>query len=554
MTESDSLQHFKQSSQTKVDSASNPAQETNPGDSQIEGTPNEAPQDRAEQGAPSADGAVQTPEAGASAAEPLDKAAIITFLQEKKLVSADQAQLLKATSEKKAKLIAEYLEKEYFFAEDIGLLMLMTDEDLESQLKYTDRENQLKKESAVDQMIQDGVFNEADREGLLTLELKDIQEWSANWNDNRKEARQMLAFLRTGGEFDKAMAKILLPDVIKDVDKEFEDILVAEAEEAYKLHAAMAPEDVVQTIFIDENKNLLSKEAFLKSYIQDRKDPIKYPKLQEEIAARVQQELQKRVSELRGKSADSMSEVEESLPDESDPQQAEEVKELKKTMLEKMSSLGMFKDQLVIAVSEALDNLLSNTDLITIFRVFIHGNAAFEAGRGGTLGYEDGKMVRYVEEAELFAKFKKPQELGQALALAISRNKEMQAMKFTVSDELLQQAAEGDSAAVRKVMQEVVEHLHGGSNTDERWKALRQGLAEGLYPGVNARLDDDIKKMFMDDKGAEALRLLDLMMPKEGAGSSSKDDKSQQPANVTPISAANGSSSQGATASAATPE
>ena len=414
-----------------------------------------------------------------------DKHQSAQYLAESGKVTPEQAAILQNLSQEKAKLISQMVYSGLFSGDDVELLAEMSEEELAQKIK-----------------------------------------------------KRELEFLRTGGLLDEAMIEIFLPEVMKDVDKEFEKRFAAEAAVEYAVLLTKDPAEIATSIYLNQDLKLLPQEEFIRLFILNKKDLVKNPGLANEIQERVQQEVQRRLSELRGRS----------IPGEPGAEGASEgsvedspaVQEMKKSMLEQMLRFGMFakdqlitagseafnnlKDQLITAGSEAFNNLL-DLDFMTLFRAFIHGSGSYDVGRGGSLGYEDGGLVRHVGEDELLAKFKKPKELGQAIAMAFLRSKEMQDMKFSVKQEVLDRAVEGDVVAIQEVMKAMVDHLHVDGSIDEKWKALRKGLGEGLYPGVNARLDDEVKKLFVDDRGTELLHVMNLLLSSEGAGTSSKDSK-----------------------------
>jgi hypothetical protein len=490
-----------------------------------------------------------------------DKNQSAQYLTESGKIKPEQAAVLQNLSQEKAKLISQMVDSGLFSGDDIELLAEMSEEELAQEIKL----NNLK-DASIDQMIRDGIFNEADRPQLQPLKLSELQGWLANYQEDPRIAQELnsvqrqqqeiqdiarggealpsvdevsqeyllekagkdvakreLEFLGTGGLLDKAISDIVLPEVMRDVDKEFEKQFANEAVAEYKVLSTKDPAEITNSIYLDQDLKLLPQDEFTRLFIINKKDPVKNPGLKKEIEERVQQEVQRRVSVLRGRAVPEMIDAE--LFGVGSVEDSPAVQEMKKSMLEQMLRFGMFvKEQAITAGSEAFKNLL-DLDFMTLFRAFIHGSGSYDVGRGGSLGYEDGGLVRHVSEDELLAKFKKPKELGQAIALAFLRSKEMQDMKFSVKQDVLDRAVEGDPAAIQEVMKAMVDHLHDGGSTDEKWKALRKGLGEGLYPGANARLDDKVQKLFVNDRGTELLRVMNLLMPSEGAGTSSKDGK-----------------------------
>jgi|GEM_PF-2669411 len=469
--------------------------------------------------------------------EPEQKKEAISSLVDRNLVSADQSSVLEQVPAKKVQLISQLLENKSFTGNDVELLIYMSEEDLASNLDHTKRESMLKN-AAIDQLIQDGVFTKEDRETLKTLKLDALQTHLAEYQENpqvaarladieRKEQdlpplykvtqesllesadqeiqRQELAYLRTGGKLDTALGKIMLPDAIKEVYVKIEAEFKNEAHTEYAKSSKMTPAELAATPYTDSSNNLLSEDEFIGAYILNKKDPKKNPGIEERITIQVQEALQKKINELRGKTPLNEEDAKKVAVE---GESSEAVKELKKSLVEKMIAAGM------VAAGEAGTNLL-NMDFMTLFRLLVHGASGAEMGRGGSLGFDtNGNLIRNVGEDELFNAFKKPQELSQALAMALSRSKEMQDAGFTADQDVIDKALEGDPRATRELVQALVTHLHEKGASEEMWQVLSKGVAEGLYPGVNAQLDSKVHDIFMKDKGAEVLRLLDIMMPK----------------------------------------
>ncbi len=438
-------------------------------------------------------------------------------LLETQRIDLDQIDLVKDLSSGELEMVSFLLEKQAVPKDKLAeFLQLPADQQQE---RYT-------KEIIIDQMIKDELFEEKDRDRLRQKELKSLQmsfgdrqanaladqdsainkdrpsntlpnasdmENGLTWQDVSKDpevAKTFLAWTGKDGLIDQAIGEMVEARIKQQLGAE----LAQEAEQASQnMNVIDNLEELEARKLITPNGELLSKEDFIKAYIAQQLDNPAYVGDRDQ---RIQELVQKEVDEARGRiQAANAEEALKTLLDKLN------LSEQDRAVLERVGNAlkampALLREQLGIAKDQAVDQLFSN-DWMTFLNLLINADSAYRNYRAiGTAATEEGEQVRVIGKENFEHALEYPESFGKALT-QVYQKKEFVEAGFRVDNlEVFNASATGDSAAIREIMEDMLEQLFDdeGPKMEARWKAARRYLPEAIFPGVNARFDDKMKE------------------------------------------------------------